>query len=303
MPSAISAMPSPQPNRRYVIVTPARNEEANLPSLIESLATQTVPPLCWVVVDDGSTDATPRLLESASQKYAWVKWVRRADRGARKPGAGVVEAFYDGYPLVKELEWDYLTKFDADLTLGPSYFEDCFREFEKDPKLGIAGGSVVTQMGDQRIDDGLKDPAFHVRGATKIYRKACWDQIGGIIKMTGWDTFDEVKANSIGWTTRTLRHLHVTQHRETGGADGSWRNWFKNGRANYIVGYHPLFMFAKCCRRVFHQPRVVGAAGLWAGYVSGYLTSAPRVEDPGAIRYLRGQQMRALRGQPSFWKG
>lgn len=294
---------TPPPSRRYAIVTPARNEEENLPRLIESLAHQTVPPISWVVVDDGSTDATPRILAEAEAKYPWIRSVRRKDRGARKPGAGVIEAFYDGYPLVKDLPWDYVVKFDADLTLDAQYFEHCFQEFEKDPTLGIAGGAVWTRVGDHEFDDGLKDPAFHVRGATKIYRRACWEAIGGIIQMTGWDTFDEVKANSVGWTTRTLRQWRVTQHRETGGADGNWKNWYKNGRANYVVGYHPFFMFAKCCRRLFHQPVLVAAAGLWSGYVMGYLASAPRVQDRPAIKFLRHQQMRALLGKPSFWRG
>ncbi|MBX3744427.1 MAG: glycosyltransferase [Verrucomicrobiae bacterium] len=291
--------PASQPS--YVVITPARNEEANLERLIGCLAAQSIRPSRWVVVDDGSTDRTPAILEAATRTHPWIQSVRRQDRGHRKPGAGVVEAFYDGYGLVEDFPRDFIVKLDGDLSFDPDHFAACFAEFDKEPRLGIAGGAVWTLQDGTLLNDGAGDPPFHVRGATKIYRQACWHDIGGLIRMTGWDTFDEIKANSLGWTTRTLAHLRVIQHRQTGGADGSWRNWFKNGRANYVVGYHPVFMFAKCCRRIFQRPFVLAAAALWSGYTTGYLTSAPRVGDLPAIRFLRNQQFRALLGRPSFW--
>lgn len=297
-------MPAPTPSSggpRYAIVTPARNEQANIARLIDCLAAQSCRPDAWVVADDGSSDATPEILTAAAARHPWITLVRRPDRGRRKPGAGVVEAFYDGFAALADRPRDFLVKLDADLTFDPDYFAACFAEFHRDPTLGIAGGAVWTDFSGHLVNDGAADPPFHVRGATKIYRQSCWEAIGGLIRMTGWDTFDEVKANSLGWSTRTLRHLKVIQHRETGGADGSWRNWFKNGRANYIVGYHPLFMFAKCCRRSVQRPLLLAAAALWSGYVTGYLTRAHRVPDPAAIRFLRTQQFRALLGRPSFW--
>jgi hypothetical protein len=145
------------------------------------------------------------------------------------------------------------------------------------------------------------DPPFHVRGATKIYRRACWEQISPLIKAPGWDTLDEVRANYFGWTTRTFTELPAVQHKATGSADGSWRNAFKNGRANYITGYHPAFMLAKCTKRMLRRPFVVEAAGLFAGFMSGYLKRLPRLADAETIRYLRNQQVRRLLMRTSIY--
>ena len=105
----------------------------------------------------------------------------------------------------------------------------------------------------------------------------------------------------LGWTTETFVDIPLEHHRHTGGADGIWRNWFKNGRANYIVGYHPLFMFAKCVKRLARPPVAIAAAGLWAGYTSGYFSRAPRVDDKALRAYLHREQLARLRGRPSLW--
>jgi hypothetical protein len=113
---------------------------------------------------------------------------------------------------------------------------------------------------------------------------------------------DEVKANSLGWTSRTFRNLHLVHHRDTGAADGMWRSLVKYGRANYICGYHPLFMVSKCILRLFRKPFVVGSAGLMYGFVSGYVKRVPRTDDRPAIKYLRDQQMRRLMGRETIWR-
>jgi hypothetical protein len=145
------------------------------------------------------------------------------------------------------------------------------------------------------------DPAFHVRGATKIYRRECWEQIGGLIRAPGWDTLDEIKANMLGWTTRTFPDLPLIHHRPAGGAYGQWSNLLKNGRANYIVGYHPLFMLLKCLRRTFERPFFVQGCGLWLGFLGGYVKGIPRAAEKEVIQYFRQQQMNRLLGRKSLW--
>ena len=287
--------------RPYIIITPARNEEAHLRETIKSVAAQTIRPFRWIIVDDGSDDATGWIADEAAKMFDWIRVVHRTDRGFRRSGGGVVETFYDGYQLVENEPWDFLAKLDGDLSFAPDYFEKCFRQFEADPKLGIGGGEICVKLDGAAQVESKGDPAFHVRGATKIYRQACWVAIGGLLRETGWDTYDEVKANMLGWKTRTFEGLEIVHHRETGGADGTWKNWVKNGRANYIVGYHPLFMFFKCVRRLFERPYVIVSAGLWYGFVTGYFSRAPRHQEPEVIRYLRREQMRRLMFQSSIW--
>jgi len=283
-----------------VVITPVRDEEEHLESTIHSMIQQSVLPKEWVIVDDGSKDGTGKIVDDYARRFPWIRAVHRKDRGFRKAGGGVVDAFNDGYRALGCNDWGFIVKFDGDLTFGPEYFEKCFAEFDDDPKLGVGGGVICYVLdGVKRFEEA---PAFHVRGATKIYRKACWDGIGGFLAAPGWDTMDEVKANSLGWTTRSFPHLHLVHQRDTGSADGVWPTLVKYGRANYICGYHPLFMLTKCMVRLIRKPYVIGSIGLIYGFVSGYLTNVPQVDDREAIAYLRRQQLRRLWGGETIWR-
>ncbi len=284
----------------YVIITPVRDEEAYLSSTIDSVARQTFRPKEWVIVNDGSTDGTGSLIDEAAVKYPWIRPVHRTNRGFRKSGGGVVEAFNDGYRALEYQDWDFIVELDGDLSFEPEYFEKCFEHFGRDQKLGLGGGSIYHIVNGKQLLESC--PAFHVRGATKIYRRACWQGLGGLLPAPGWDTLDEVKAQMQGWHTRTFPELILTHHRRTGAADGTWGSLIKNGRANYISGYHPLFMAAKCLSRLVRRPFVVGSAALAYGFLSGYLKRMQQVDDPALIRYLRAQQVARLLGRETIWR-
>lgn len=291
---------SPLQPYKYVIVTPARDEEAHIEKTILSVARQTVLPAQWIIVNDGSRDGTGHIIDRYAHLYPWITTVHRTNRGFRQAGGGVIDAFYDGYAQISSSDWDFIVKLDADLGFSPEYFDRCFGEFARDPHLGIGGGGIYHQTaGGLQLEP---TPAFHVRGATKIYRRACWDQLGGLVRAPGWDTIDEAKANMLGWSTRSFLRLQLSHYRPTGTADGAWKDCVKNGRANYISGYHPVFMFFKCARRLLKKPYFVGAAGLLWGFVSAYYKRAPQVEDRPLISYIRAQQMRRLLFLNSIWK-
>jgi poly-beta-1,6-N-acetyl-D-glucosamine synthase len=287
-------------NIKYVVITPVRDEEEHLPSTIASMLRQTVRPAEWVIVNDGSKDATGRIIDDYANRNPWIRALHRADRGFRKSGGGVVDAFNDGLHALSCTDWDFMAKFDGDLSFEPDYFERCFDEFRAEAKLGVGGGVICyVENGVKRFEEA---PSFHVRGATKIYRRACWEGIGELITAPGWDTMDEVKANSLGWKTRSFPDLHLVHHRDTGAADGTWRTLVKYGRANYICGYHPLFMLSKCAVRLIKKPYLLGSLGLMYGFVSGYVSHIPQVQDPAAIAYLRRQQMSRLFGGETIWR-
>jgi glycosyltransferase involved in cell wall biosynthesis len=285
---------------RYAVITPVRDEEKHLGITIRSMASQSVLPTEWVIVDDGSSDRTGEISKEASQHYKWIHVIHRRDRGHRKAGSGVVEAFYAGYEALRTKRFDFLVKLDGDLSFATDYFQRCFDEFQRDPSLGIGGGVIMNLIdGSPRLE---KQPAFHVRGATKIYRRDCWEAIGGIVSVTGWDTLDEVKANMLGWSTRSFPDISLIQQRQTGAAAGTWRNAVKNGRANYISGYHPLFMLTKCIRRLIKPPFfAVGAVGLLYGYIGGYLAKVEQIRDRKLIAYLRRQQLRRILLRETVW--
>jgi len=285
-----------------VVITPVRDEEAFLPATIESVIHQTILPQEWIIVDDGSTDSTGKIIDGYARQYPWIRAVHRENRGYRKSGGGVMEAFNEGYAAIVCHNWGFIVKLDGDLSFEPDYFQKCFEYFEREPRLGVGGGVIYNVMPDGILKLELGGPKFHVRGATKIYRRACWEGIGGFWPAPGWDTLDEVKANMLGWITRSFPDLGLRQHRLTGSADGRWGNSVKNGKANYIAGYHPLFMLVKCVSRLCCRPYVIGSIGLLYGFVAGYLNGTPRVNDSELIRYLRRQQLRRLWGGETVWR-
>jgi glycosyltransferase involved in cell wall biosynthesis len=286
---------------RYAVITPVRDEEQYLPQTIASMCAQTLKPWRWVVVNDGSRDKTGELIEVAAAQHAWISVVHRKDRGSRQAGSGVIAAFYDGYALVAQDNLDYVVKFDGDLSFAPDFFENCLREFDADSKLGIAGGTLCKLENGQMAPEFTADPAFHVCGPTKIYRRECFEAIGGLIVAPGWDTVDQLKANMLGWNTRSFPHIRLVHLRPTGAAYGSWKDWVKNGLANYITGYHPLFMAIKCLRRTLRNPFGLEGPGLWFGFMKGYFKRIPQVEDRELILYLRQQQWRALTFRSNLW--
>lgn len=287
-------------NSNYVVISPVRDEAAHLRFTLESMVAQTVLPLEWIIVNDGSTDGTAEIIEEYASRYPWIRAVHRNNRGFRKSGGGVVEAFNDGYAAITRDDWEFIVKLDGDLSFEPAYFEKCLAIFAGQERLGIGGGVICYVENDVKQIESC--PSFHVRGATKIYRRACWEAIGGFWPAPGWDTVDEVKANMLGWTTRSFPELHLHHHRYTGAADGVWGGLVKNGRANYICGYHPIFMLAKCFSRLTRRPYVIGSLALLYGFMSGYFKGLPKVTDRQTVGFLRRQQLGRLWGRETIWR-
>ncbi|HTW78144.1 MAG TPA: glycosyltransferase family A protein [Terracidiphilus sp.] len=277
---------------QYTLISPVRDEEPFIAGTIESIARQTIRPAQWIIVNDGSRDRTGSIIDDYARRYPWITAVHREDRGRRVAGSGVMEAFYAGYERLQCEDWDFIGKFDGDLILEESYFESCFQRFAEDPRLGICGGLLYCEENGQLKPD--RQPPGHVRGAVKLYRRSCWSEIGGLIRSTGWDTADEIHANMLGWRTWSFDDLRVIHCRPTGAAAGAWSDSVKNGHADYVSGYHPLFLAVKCCKRLFHKPYVVRAVGHAYGYLAGYVRRAPRCGNAELVRYIRAQQMRRL---------
>jgi poly-beta-1,6-N-acetyl-D-glucosamine synthase len=285
---------------KYVVVTPVRDEEEHIADLVKSVIAQTIRPLEWVIVNDGSTDNTGPILDRFAVELPWIHIVHRVNRGFRKAGGGVVEAFYEGYNALTCADWRFIVKLDGDLSFSADYFEKCLEKFEAEPKLGIGGGDICHEMlGELRVEE---NPRFHVRGATKIYRRECWEAIGGLWPAPGWDTIDEVKANMLGWKTYSFPDLQLHHHRLTGAADGLLRDRRKQGEVCYISGYHPVFFMARCIFRIVHKPYVLGSAAILYGYLSAQWSHRPRVEDRQYRAYIRSQQLRRLFGMQTIWK-
>lgn len=293
----------------YVVVSPVRDEAQYLETTIRSMIQQTVKPTQWILVDDGSTDRTAQIIRQYALDYPWITLFQRpgsnrgravTSRGDRACEAKEIQAFYAGLPEVSARDWEFLVKMDGDVAFEPDYFQRCFSEFESDQKLGIGGGNISNLVEGKLQPEPA--PRFHVRGATKIYRRKCWEEIGGIARAAGWDTLDEVKANMLGWQTRTFPGLTMVHLRYTGAANGAWKNAYKNGLWSYTVGYHPLYLVIRCANRVFKRPCVIGSVGLLCGYMTGFFRRVPHTESQELVRYLRNQQLRRICCRESIWE-
>jgi poly-beta-1,6-N-acetyl-D-glucosamine synthase len=285
---------------KYVVITPVRDEEKYLPRSIESMVNQTVRPEEWVIVNDGSKDRTREIVEEARRSYPWIRGVHRGDRGYRKWGAGIIEAFYSGFNALQCSDWDFMSKLDGDLSFEPGYFEGALEKFRENQKIGIGGGTLYHFEGGRKVIETC--PSFHVRGGAKIFRRGCWEAIGGLWVGPGSDTVDEVKANMLGWTTMSFPELEMLHHRPTGSSWGNWGGLVKDGKVDYVYGSHPAFLTAKSAARLFRRPYVVGSVALVYGYVAAYLQRIPQVDDPELIRYLRRQQLARLFGGETIWR-
>lgn len=287
---------------KYVIISPVRDEAKFIESTIRCVTAQTIIPREWIIVDDGSSDQTPEIVENYCRQHPWIRLIRRNNRGFRHSGRGVVEAFHEGLAQLHCQEWHFLVKLDGDLSFADNYFERMLVEFERNARLGIAGGVLFSTPGGEPLK-AERCPQFHVRGATKIYRRECWEVIGGLITSPGWDIVDESKANMHGWTTRSFFEAAVVHHRPTGTAESKWKDQLKNGRAYYVAGYHPIFLAAKCVYRLASKPYITGAAGIAWGYMSAWFSGSPkRVNDLDLVRFVRRQQLRRLVGLNTIWK-
>jgi biofilm PGA synthesis N-glycosyltransferase PgaC len=287
-------------NPLYIIVTPVRDEEKYIESTIRSVLGQTIRPAEWVIVDDGSTDRTGEIADLYSAEYSWIRVIHRENRGFRKSGGGVMEAFYDGYNNFRSENWDFIVKLDGDLSFAPDYFEKCFAHFRHDPELGIGGGEIQHNVAGELTLE--VNPRFHVRGATKIYKRVCWEAIGGLWPAPGWDTIDEVKANMLGWKTYAFPDLHLLHHRFTGTEEGLFRDRVKHGVACYVSGYHPLYVVASCLHRLIKKPYLIGSFGTMYGFLKAHVAHLPRLEDRLYLSYIRGQQLRRLCGMRTIWR-
>ncbi len=263
---------------------------------LESVRLQTLPPDLWVVVDDGSTDATPAILAEYAQELPYLRVVRREDRGRRSVGPGVVEAFYAGYDAVDPSAFDYLCKLDLDLELPPTYFEELVRRMELEPRLGTCSGKPYSREPDGRLVGELVGDEMSA-GMTKFYRTECFREIGGFVHQVMWDGIDCHRCRMLGWSARSsddpkLRFLHL---RAMGSSQGGlWTGRWRHGTGQWFMGTGLLYMTASALRRSVRPPLFTGGLAMWLGYVASMLKRVPRYPDLDFRAALRRFQRESL---------
>jgi glycosyltransferase involved in cell wall biosynthesis len=276
----------------YDVVTPTRNEAANLPRLAAALAAQERPPRCWTIVDTGSTDETLDVAATLAERHDWIR-VRSLDEGARSDrGRPVVRAIETGgADSAHGQPPDVFVNVDADVSFEPGYMSRLLDELAADPQLGIVSGTCL------EFTRGEWRPRFNtgstVWGATRAYRWECFQAVLPLEQRLGWDGIDEIKANSRGWRTMSLRDHFFFHHRPEGVRDGAFRARREQGRTAYYMGYRVWYLLLRSLRHAAHDP---GSLAMVWGYAGSALRRAPRSDDAAARSYL--QQTQSLRLLP-----
>jgi poly-beta-1,6-N-acetyl-D-glucosamine synthase len=287
----------PQPDRRYCLITPCRDEAQYARLTIESVARQTLPPARWVIVDDGSTDGTAEIVEEYAAQLPYIHLIRRTNTGRRRVGAGVVEAFNVGYASITPTDFEYLCKLDLDLVLPPEYFEGLVRRMELEPRLGSTSGKpwFVHPRTGVLVPEVCGDEMSV--GMTKFYRRTCFTEIGGFVEQVMWDGIDCHRARMLGWmaesvNTESLRFVHL---RPQGASQkGIWTGRVRAGFGQYFMGTAPLYYLASAIYRAFEHPVLVGSVAMLWGYARSAVQRLPRYDDPEFRRFVRQYQYACL---------
>jgi len=295
--------------RRYCLITPCRDEARYAERTLDAVARQSELPALWVIVDDGSRDATPGILARYATRFPWIRVLRRPDRGGRKLGGGVIDAFYDGYRSIDVAAFDYVCKLDLDLDLPSGYFSGLMDRMEAVPRIGTCSGKpffVKPGMPDATVRLPLTDLSNVVSekigdensvGMTKFYRAACFRQIGGFVRELMWDGIDGHRCRQLGWIAISwddpeLRFVHL---RPMGSSHKSW--WtgrVRHGYGQYFMGTTPLYMLASAFYRMTRPPLVIGGIAMLYGYFKSMVRKNPRYGDVEFRRFLRRYQWSCL---------
>jgi biofilm PGA synthesis N-glycosyltransferase PgaC len=279
---------------RYVLITPARNEEAFIEKTLESMVQQTFPPVKWVIVNDGSTDSTGSIVGRYAERYDWIELVNRPVRKERN-FAAKVHAFNAGQERVKDLEYEVIGNLDGDVSLDEDHFEFLLGKFSEDPRLGVAG-TVFREQGYNSETDSFEGQQ-HVSGQCQLFRRECFAEIGGYFanKAGGIDWIAVTTARMMGWKTRSFREKSFFHFRHLGTAErGAFAASFSYGEKDYYLGGHPVWELFRVTYRLTKPPYLVDGLALGLGYGWAMVRRVKRPISKELMKFHRREQMRKL---------
>jgi glycosyltransferase involved in cell wall biosynthesis len=262
---------------------------------LETVTRQSEPPALWVIVDDGSTDRTPEILLEWASRFDYIRIVTRPDRGVRKVGPGVIDAFYAGYETIDPGNFDFVCKLDLDLEIPPRYFQILMDQMDANPRLGTCSGKPYMQLAGKLVSEFCGDE--NSVGMTKFYRVRCFEEIGGFVRQVMWDGIDGHRCRMLGWVAASydepdLRFIHL---RPMGSSHkGMITGRMRHGFGQYFMGTSPTYMTASAVFRMSRPPFLIGGAAMWWGYAKSMLQRAPRYDDPEFRRFLRRYHWQCL---------
>ncbi|MGB9940009.1 glycosyltransferase [Methanosarcina sp.] len=281
---------------KYLLVTPAKNEEQNLPEVSKSVVGQKLKPELWIIVDDGSTDGTPHILEDLQAECSWIQSIRLPPRprDITFHYSYVCKQGFDyalEYCRENNIEFEYIGLLDADTVLEENYFGKLLVEFEKDNSIGIVSGGIYYETdGKLSREVTIKDLP---RGTGRVWRKECFLETGGYQVEPSPDSISNIKAFMRGWRLIQYADVIQVQKRKTSAANGLWRGYIKNGWMAYYLGKNPFIALANVLYFSVKSPYYTGAAYCW-GYFGSAIRREKKIDDPEIRAYYRNQGLAGL---------
>ncbi len=280
---------------QYVLITPARDEEAYIEETLRSVIAQTIQPREWVIVNDGSRDRTAEIVGRYEKHHDFIRLLRLSDRPERN-FASRVFAFDRGYKALQCRDYQFIGNLDADIRLERSYYEQILAKFRDNERLGLAGGQVYEKVGKKIVSS--RNSKESVAGAVQLFRRQCLEAIDGYIPLPsgGDDAIAEVMARMKGWETQTFREIPVYHLKPSNSAMGNIvvAKW-QLGERDYLIGNHPLFQLARCLFRCFERPYVLSSLFRMAGYLRLWAKGSQRSISPAIVVYKQAEQIKRLR--------
>lgn len=278
----------------YVLITPARNEAAFIEQTIRAVIHQTVKPSKWVIVSDGSTDGTDDIVKNYVREHPWIELVRMPERAERHFGGKAI-AFNAGLDRIRHIPYDIIGNLDADITFEEDYFAFLLNEFTQDDTLGVAG--TPFREGNFQYDYRFSRKE-HVSGACQLFRRECFEMIGGYIPLKGGgiDLTAVVSARMRGWKTETFPEKACLHLRPMGKAGPHYLKYtFKSGYGDYMLGVHPIWQFFRSIYQMSAKPLFLSGFLLLSGYSWGMINHPPRQVSEEFVRFRRKEQLRWLK--------
>jgi len=281
---------------KYILITPARNEEAFITKTLDSVITQTVLPERWIIVDDGSTDDTAEIVESYAKRHPWIELVRR-EQNRDRSFASKAHAVNNSLERANSLQFEIVGNLDADVSFAPDYMEFLMQRFSEDANLGVAG-TPFTQDGNYDSSKDSFEGENYVSGPCQLFRRECFHEIGGYVpnRAGGLDWIAVMTARMKGWKVRSFSEKRFHHYRTLGTAEkGPVRALFSYGEKDYYLGGSPLWQLFRAAYRMTKRPVLLGGLSLLSGYVWAALRRVNRVVSPELMRFHRHEQMKKLR--------
>jgi len=282
---------------RYVLITPARNEAAFIEEAIRSVISQTVLPIKWVIVNDGSTDGTDQTVMRYTSRNSWIELVNMPAREGRHFD-GKVRAFDAGYARARQLDFDIIGNLDGDASFDPDYISYLLSQFAQNPQLGVAGTNYWESSWEKNVKHDYRfSNNEDVSGLCQLFRRECFEAIGGYkpSRQGGVDLIASIEARMHGWETRTFNDKFAIHHRQQGTAEAhKLLVEFHNGQKDYVFGSHPLWEVLRATYRLVKKPYLIGGCFILTGYMWAMISGKKKTVSNQIVRFRRSEQMERL---------